>query len=138
SIFATALLAASMALATSMGTFLALRFLAGVASAFTLVLLTTIVFEQLAAAKREELAALHFGGVGLGIAASSLMIGLSIARDADWRAGWWWAGILSLAGALLVAWLARAAPQRAGAFEREPPAPESTSLTRMVIAYGLF
>lgn len=137
-IFSSALLAGLMGAASQMAALLAIRFLAGLASAFAMVFLTTIVFARLARLSREGLGALHFGGVGAGIAASSLMIALLILAGADWRAGWFWSAVLSAAGALLVAWLLRPAPDAGLEAGREPPLPASPALTRIVLAYGLF
>jgi predicted MFS family arabinose efflux permease len=137
-LFSSAVLSGLMGVGTSLVLFLVVRFVAGLASAFAMVFLTTMVFARLAAARREGLGAMHFGGVGVGIAASSLMIGALLLEGSDWRQGWYWAGILSLAGALLVAVLIR--PTNGGSDNelREPPLPRSAALTRIILAYGLF
>ena len=128
---------AAMAGANGMPAFLALRFLGGVASAFTLVFASALVLERLAAAGRGNLSALHFSGVGIGITASALLIwGLS-AVGADWRAMWLWGGALSAAGLLAMAKLIPAA---------EVARPSLAATTRqsgarlrlLAIAYGLF
>ena len=137
-IVASAVLAGLMGIAGDMAAFVAIRFLGGVASAFAMVFLSTIVFARLAALNREGFAALHFGGVGVGIAASSLMIGFLLLQGADWRAGWFWAAILSFVGAILVALLVKAAPAGVGEVGREPPIPGSPALTKIIVAYGLF
>lgn len=137
-ILASAALAAVMGLTDSVALFLVIRFLAGVASAFVLVFLTTIVVARLASAGREGLTAIHFGGVGVGIAASSLMVGLLALADGDWREGWYWAGALSLAGAIAAALLVGRVGGVAGGSEREPPLPKSAALTRIILAYGMF
>ncbi|MFS0599259.1 YbfB/YjiJ family MFS transporter [Peribacillus frigoritolerans] len=51
-----------------------LRFLSGVASAFVLVLASGIVLDKLAAIRKTSWSGLFYGGVGLGIFLSSLMI----------------------------------------------------------------
>ncbi|TIX17457.1 MAG: YbfB/YjiJ family MFS transporter, partial [Mesorhizobium sp.] len=63
---ASALLAALMGLGDTIAVFLAIRFLAGLASAFVMVFMASIVFSHLAVAGRGDLQALHFGGVRLG------------------------------------------------------------------------
>jgi len=138
SLAATAAMAAAMALTESLWLFLVIRFVAGVASAFVLVFLSTIVFARLALAGRPDLQAWHFGGVGAGIAVSSLMIGALLLAGAQWQAGWLGSAALSLAGALAVL----AMVDRSAASDTRPPPepamPRSGPLTRIILAYGLF
>jgi predicted MFS family arabinose efflux permease len=136
---ANAFLAALMGIGTGVAGFAAIRFAAGVASAFVLVFLTAVVFGRLAAAGREDLQAWHFGGVGLGIAISSLMTGALHLAGASWAAGWYWSGALSLAGMLATAALVRNAPfAPAAAAAPEPRLAWNAPLARTVLAYGLF
>ncbi|PBC11793.1 MFS transporter [Mesorhizobium sp. WSM3859] len=138
SLAASALLAGLMGLNETMAAFLVIRFLAGLASAFVMVFMSSIVFSHLAEAGRGNLQALHFGGVGLGIAASSALLAVLVTEHADWTAGWLWSGAISLAGLLLVALLAGAARPANGVAGREPALPRDRSLTKMIVAYGLF
>src|SRR5882757_1842067 len=62
---------AAMGIATTLPLFLALRLLAGIASAFALIFSSALVLDRLAAAGRSGLSALHFAGVGSGIAVSA-------------------------------------------------------------------
>ncbi|PDQ22923.1 MFS transporter [Mesorhizobium sanjuanii] len=135
---ASAVLAALMGLTESMAAFLVIRFLAGLASAFVMVFMASIVFSHLAAAGRNDLQALHFGGVGLGIAASSALLVILVTENADWSAGWLWSGVLSAAGLLLVALLAGSVTPANGIEGREPALPRERSLAKMIVAYGLF
>lgn len=137
-LFSTALLLGAMGVGSSLALFIAIRFLAGVASAFALVFFSAIVLARAAASGRPGLAALHFGGVGVGIAVSSVMIGLLVADGSDWRAGWHWSGLLAFAGAVLVAALVGPAAVAASGRTAEPPLPRSRALTAMIVAYGLF
>jgi len=113
----------------------AMRFLGGGASAFALVFASTLVLQGLARAGRGGLSAVHFGGVGIGIALSSLVILLPV----GWDAMWFVSGAATLLGAVLVAAImpkpedlptqtatAQAAVQRRG------------GLARLVVAYALF
>lgn len=138
SLAATALLLAAMGLTGSMAPFLAIRFLAGVASAFVMIFLTTILFARFSVLGRDDLQSWHFGGVGLGIAVSSVLIGILLTAGAAWQAGWLWSGVISLAGLALVAVLVDAEPAAARRPPPEPPVPASPALTRIVLAYGLF
>ena len=137
-LFSTSLLLGAMGIGSSLALFVAVRFLAGVASAFALVFFSAIVLARLAAGGRPGLGALHFGGVGVGIAVSSAMIGLLAVLGGDWRAGWYWSGLLALAGALVVAALLGRASAAPSARVAEPALPRSRALTAVVAAYGLF
>ncbi|CDX33360.1 conserved membrane hypothetical protein [Mesorhizobium sp. SOD10] len=135
---ASAVLAALMGLTETMAAFLVIRFLAGLASAFVMVFMASIVFSHLAVAGRNGLQALHFGGVGLGIAVSSALLAVLVAEHADWAAGWLWSGALSAVGLLVVMLLAGSATPANGVDGPEPALPKDRSLTKMIVAYGLF
>lgn len=137
-LLSSAILAGLMGVGSSVALFLVIRFVAGLASAFAMVFLTTIVFARLASAGRDGLGAIHFGGVGVGISVSSVMIALLLLEGADWREGWYWAGVLSLAGTALVVMLVRPGIGGRSGAVREPPLPRSPALTRIIVAYGLF
>ena len=85
---------AAMGTATTMPLFLLLRLVAGIASAFVLIFSSALVLDRLASAGRSGLSAVHFAGVGIGIALSAAMV----ATLADWRIMW-----LASAGLALVA-----------------------------------
>jgi len=138
SLAASAILAAAMGVFSGMVPFLAIRFLAGAASAFTMVFMTSIVFSHLILARRTDLQALHFGGVGLGIVVSSLLMAGLAGIHADWTAGWYWSGALSLAGLGLVALLADEGVANGAGSGREPPLPKDPALRRIILSYGLF
>ncbi|MEZ2331951.1 YbfB/YjiJ family MFS transporter [Mesorhizobium sp. RCC_202] len=138
SLAASALLAGLMGLNETMAAFLVIRFFAGLASAFVMVFMSSIVFSHLAAAGRGDLQALHFGGVGLGIAGSSALLAFLVTEHAGWSAGWLWSGVISLAGLLVVALLAGSATTANGVAGHEPALPRNNSLVKMIVAYGLF
>ena len=135
---ASTILAAAMAVSDNLAVFLAVRLLAGFASAFVMVFLASIVFSHLVAAQRGDLQALHFAGVGLGIALSSAMILLLGEMAADWRADWYGSAALSALGFVAVACLVDRGPYAAGPTGREPRLPDSPALRRIIVAYGLF
>jgi predicted MFS family arabinose efflux permease len=134
----SALLSSLMGFSDSLPVFLLIRFFAGLASAFVLVFLTSIVFSHLAAAGRGSLQAMHFGGVGVGIAVSSAMMAVLLAAGAAWPAGWLWSGVISAAGFAAVALLIDRGPLTLGMARREPRLPNNPALTRIILAYGLF
>ncbi|MEW6634925.1 MAG: YbfB/YjiJ family MFS transporter [Pseudomonadota bacterium] len=138
SLAASAALAGLMGLNETMAAFIVIRFLAGLASAFVMVFMSSIVFSHLSAAGRGDLQALHFGGVGLGIAGSAALLAILVTEHAGWQAGWLWSGAISVAGLFLVALLTGSAGPANGVDGREPALPRDRSLTKMIVAYGLF
>lgn len=135
---ASTLLVALMGAVETMTPFLVIRFLAGVASAFVMVFMTSIVFSHLARSGRAGFEAVHFGGVGLGIAGSSILMAAIVTIHAGWTAAWFWSGALSLAGFVLVAFLANEGPVGGASSKREPALPRNASLAKIILSYGLF
>jgi predicted MFS family arabinose efflux permease len=137
-LIAVAVTTGAMGLGSSMAVFLALRFLAGGASAFGLILASAIVLERLSELGHSRLSALHFAGVGSGIAASAALVEALLQTGAGWRALWLASGGLSLIAAAAAAVLLPRPAIAAG-----PPAPTErdgagAGLRQLVIAYGLF
>jgi predicted MFS family arabinose efflux permease len=134
----SALTTGAMGATSSMTMFLALRVIGGAASAFVMVFGSAIVLDRLAAAGQAGLSAVHFAGVGVGIAVSALVVSGLAAADFGWRAHWLLSGGISLFALAAVVWLipggrsdewpAAAAP--GGAIDRR--------LIALTIAYGLF
>ena len=135
---ASGVLAGLMGLTDSTVAFLLIRFLAGVASAFVIVFLAAIVFSHLAVAGRNGLQALHFSGVGLGIAGSSLMMALLVSSHATWVAGWMVAAALSLVGFAITVLMIDRGPALTTGSGREPALSWSAPLVKVTIAYGMF
>ena len=135
---ASAVLAALMGLTDAMAAFLVIRFLAGLASAFVMVFMASIVFSHINAAGRGDLQAWHFGGVGLGIAVSAAMMAVLVTEHAGWAAGWLWSAAISACGFVLVAMLVNEGPLGNGEVAREPALRMDRSLVKIIIAYGLF
>src|SRR5690606_2916385 len=77
-LIATALLLLAMGLSSDVLVMSLIRFFAGVASAFVMVFSSAIVLSHGLAAGKSWVQASHFGGVGVGITASALMVGLII------------------------------------------------------------
>jgi predicted MFS family arabinose efflux permease len=125
----------AMGLASGFWAFVALRALGGAASAFVLVYAAALVLRRLAESGREALSAVHFAGVGVGVAGSAILISIMTARGADWRGLWIGSGIASLLASLFAAALIPAAP--APALKADAAKPER-GLNRLLWAYGLF
>ena len=131
----------AMGIVSSMPAFLVLRGVGGAASAFVLVFASALVLDRLAASGRGGLSALHFAGVGVGIALSAVLVSPLRAGGADWRTLWLASGAASLAAAAAVSVVGAQGRDAAGAGAPPPSAREATSapqINRWAIAYGLF
>ena len=130
---------AGMGLADQMTSFLLLRFLGGVASAFVLVLGSALVLDRLAASGRIALAPLHFAGVGIGIAVSAVVVDALRSADTGWRSLWLATGAIAALVIPLCAWLVPGDPTPIGdmAAAISPPRPVR-GLARLSLCHGLF
>lgn len=137
-IAATVLTTAAMAIDVGAWGWAAIRFVAGIASAFVLVFASAVVFATAAREGRPMLGALLYAGVGLGIVTSTMLI--DFGRDAGWSFPALWSSLAGLALVFAIApWRALVAPP--------PPAPAATrsaasaaagrrELDRLVWSYG--
>lgn len=135
---ASAALCLAMALLHGVWGFAAVRFAAGFISAVTMILATTIVLGHLAAAQRAGLGALHFAGVGSGIALSAVLVAAIRLGGFDWRADWVGAALVTVALLAAVAVLVREGPVGNGNGKAEPPLPNSFAFNAIALAYGIF
>ena len=136
-------LAASAATTAAMGwfdgmpMFLLLRFVGGVASAFVLVFCSALVVQHLARAGRPALTAVHFAGVGTGIALSAVMVAAMAWGGSGWRGMWVAGGGLAAVILVLVVWaVGEDAAPPSGPAEPKPQRP--VLLRALVVSYGLF
>lgn len=128
----------AMGLIDGMVLFLALRFIGGAASAFVLVFSSALVLERLTARGRGDLSAVHFAGVGAGIALSAVITWLVVAIGSDWRAMWLGGGLASLLALAAAVYLVPPL-QRTSAQETPESGPSQAGrLWLLVTAYGLF
>lgn len=117
----------------------AIRFVAGLASAFVLVYGSAMVFEAIARARRPMLAAVPYSGAGLGIVLSALVV--YAGRQAGVGAAALWLGFGALSAlALIVPWRYLATPATATAAAAAPaPGHQSSDRRRLnylVWSYG--
>ena len=129
---------AGMGAAATMPPFIALRLIAGAASAFILIFSSALVLDRLAAADRASLSAVHFAGVGSGIALSAILVATLLRAHASWQALWFASAILCFAAAAAVAALVppdEATPQ---APRTQGAARTSPGFAALIVAYGLF
>ncbi len=134
----SALSTGAMGLTTAMAAFLALGLVGGVASAFVLVLASALVLDRLSAAGRNGLAAVHFGGVGTGIAVSAVLVAGLAAAGGGWQAQWLAAGAVSLVALALSATLVPRGPDIAAVVRSAPGGRVDRRLVALIVAYGLF
>ena len=129
---------AAMGIASTFPEFLGLRLVGGAASAFVLIIGSTLVLEHLAQARRSELSALHFAGVGSGIAISAALVAGLLAFGQSWRVLWLASGALAAVALVAVVLLL---PRGAAASHDSKPQARSkigSGLRRLIIAYGLY
>jgi len=125
---------AAMGLTTSMPVFLALRLMAGIVSAFILVLSSALVLERLAASRRSALSAVHFAGVGIGIAVSAALIPMF----SEWRMMWFAGAVVTAIAGIAVAFLIDPDPAPIEVARETTPRTISGKFATLLAAYGLF
>ena len=135
---ASGLSTGGMALTTSLGPFLLLRFAGGAAGALVMVLASSLVMDRLATAGRAGWAAVMYSGVGCGIAVSALAVPGIASGGSDWQGPWLFCGALSLALSILVGVLLRTPPTPVTAAAGTGADREEHGVRRFILAYGLF
>jgi predicted MFS family arabinose efflux permease len=135
------LLLAAMGVTTSVPVFAAIRFLAGLASAFAMIFTSSIVLSHGAAAGNDHVQSAHFGGPGAGIALSSVMvllIGLLYPGVGAWRADWFGGAIFSAVSLAAVWYLLPAGPARSQQSGLEPAIRWNRPMALVTLSYGIF
>lgn len=87
SLFVNVVTTAGMGWTTDLSLWLVLRFVSGVTSALVFVLASSVVLDVLAARGRMTGSGIFYGGVGLGIAATGLLVPL-FDKGFGWRGAW--------------------------------------------------
>ena len=140
----SAITSAAMALTDALTSFLVIRFVSGMASAFVLVFSTSLVLERLNHAGKSSLSSLHFAGVGCGIAFSALLVSglgqISLGWQAQWLASAAATVIFLCAAMMLVPDNKAEIPETAAVNNHHASKPFAIdgSLIRLTVAYGLF
>ena len=129
---------ATMGFTSSMAIFLGLRFVGGVTSAFVLVFASALVLDRLAVAGRPALSAIHFAGVGVGIAVSAVLVSGLAAAGASRQVQWMTSGAVALLALAAVAWLLPSESDVAPAAADTHNTGLNRSLAALIVAYGLF
>lgn len=92
----------AMAWSGTLAAMIVVRFLSGIASAFSMIFVTAIVLARLGEEGRPGLIALHFGGVGFGIAGSAMLVSALAAAGVDWPEAWLASGVAASLAFVLV------------------------------------
>jgi predicted MFS family arabinose efflux permease len=129
---------AAMAVPSDIASFIGLRFVGGIASAFVIVCASTLVLQRLARSGRGSLSAIHFAGVGFGIVISAIVVSAMLASGAGWRSLWLGTGAIAMLAAIATRWLIPAAGDVAAPDSAKAPTDGLSRLGAMVVAYGLF
>jgi predicted MFS family arabinose efflux permease len=137
SLVASAVTSGAMAAASSFAMLVALRFLGGVASAFVLILASSLVLGRLARAGRDELGGLLFAGVGTGIALSAVLVSAAAALCLSWRLMWAACGLASLAGTGVVAATVPPADSSHAEHRGRAGFAVDARLAALILSYGL-
>jgi predicted MFS family arabinose efflux permease len=117
-----------------MPVFLVLRLMAGIVSAFILVLSSALVLERLALSGKGALSAVHFAGVGIGIAVSAALV----AMFSEWRVMWVASAVLTAIAGIAIAFLIDPDPAPTQAATAATPRTISRKFATLLAAYGLF
>jgi predicted MFS family arabinose efflux permease len=134
----SALSTAAMALPSDIASFVGLRLVGGVASAFVIVCASALVLERLSVSGRGSLSAIQFSGVGFGIMMSAIAVSAMLALGAGWRSLWIGTGLLAMlaaaGAAILIPTSERVStPPKSAASHASP-----SGMVAMIVAYGLF
>lgn len=138
SLAATAICLIGMGLTTAMPIFLALRFVAGAASAFALIFSSALVIDRLSANGNGALSAVHFAGVGTGIAVSAAIVALLLHAGAAWTMLWFASAVLAGVASLAVVWLVPPDERIAQTAQAMASTSLSADFVALLLAYGLF
>jgi predicted MFS family arabinose efflux permease len=138
SLAVNALCLGAMGATTALPLFLLLRLVTGIASAFALIFSSALVLDRLASAGRGGLSAVHFAGVGSGIAVSAALVALLVRDGAAWSTLWFASAVLAAIAGLAVLWMVPPEPRVAPAAAPTARAKVSADFAALVAAYGLF
>ncbi|USG62716.1 YbfB/YjiJ family MFS transporter [Sneathiella marina] len=137
SLFVCAVTTMAMGWTTSFNLLIFLRVVGGCATAFVMIFGSALVLTRLAAGGRSDLSAVHFAGVGTGIAVSAILISVLAKAGIGWQGMWIWSGGISLVLILPVMYLVPPLGRQRPLVEPVGKPVFSKSLKALVIAYFL-
>ena len=108
------------------------------ASAFALIFSSALVIDRLSAAGHGALSAVHFAGVGVGIAVSAVVVAVLLHAGAAWSMLWFASAAFAAAASLAVVWLVPPDETAAQSTQRPAGTRLSADFTALLLAYGLF
>jgi predicted MFS family arabinose efflux permease len=133
----SAITTGAMGVLDSTAAFFVLRFVGGFASALVMVFASALVLDRLSIAGRLQFSAVHFAGVGAGIAVSAILVSGVLAAGGNWRSLWIACGLLCLLGLAIVYALIPDRSESSGS-PTSDSARKNSGLRNLVVAYGLF
>ena len=138
---ANAILLLATAMASGLALLVVIRFLAGIASAFAMIFTSAIVLSHGLILRDARVQMLHFAGVGVGIALSSLVVYFvgdgSIGGLADWRIDWL-AAFAVTAAAVAAVHLLLPSTKGVASGGTEPRLRWTPALLGLTLSYGIF
>jgi MFS family permease len=138
-LFISILTTLCMGLTNSYVVWFILRFVSGIVSAFVFVLASSIVLDKLAVYGRSSWSGIFYGGVGLGICLSGLLVPIFNVRF-GWQGAWIGLAVASvLFGIFVCMWLNKDSgfPVRGNQDEAKQHNPSIKWIPWLVVAYGL-
>ena len=138
SLAVTATCLLGMGLATTMPAFIVLRLVAGAASAFALIFSSALVIDRLSAAGQGALSAVHFAGVGVGIAVSAVVVAMLLRAGAAWPVLWFASAAFAVIASLAVVWLVPPDEAAVRSGQAAAGTPLSADFVALLLSYGLF
>ncbi|MBT7334595.1 MAG: YbfB/YjiJ family MFS transporter [Gammaproteobacteria bacterium] len=123
---------------TQFSAWFALRFLAGVSSAFCLVIITTHLIHVLSNLDKSSLGNVHFSGIGVGILVCMLSLSSSDPVQVQWARLGGIAAVLMAGAWMLLADQPLGLPDSYGGRAGSRPDPAPAIVWRLIIGYGFF
>ncbi|MEM7464585.1 MAG: YbfB/YjiJ family MFS transporter, partial [Pseudomonadota bacterium] len=139
-LFGGVALSAAMAFEFGLAWMTVVRFLSGVSSALAMIFVTVTVMTTIVANGLPSLSAVHFAGVGVGIAVSACLVSILNFLGMDWQLIWLAAALLGLTAVLAaLKLLLREQPISASAHnDGQQVQPISGVLWIFIASYGFF
>ncbi|MEH6547639.1 MAG: YbfB/YjiJ family MFS transporter [Sneathiella sp.] len=121
----------------SLNLLLVLRVVGGCATSFVMIFGSALVLTRLAARGHSGLSAVHFAGVGMGIAASAILISVLAKAGVGWQGMWIWSGAISLVLVIPVYFLIPSPPPQDVPQQVSGKPVFSRPLKALIVAYFL-
>ena len=138
SLIVSVLTTGAMAGTSSLWLWVVLRALSGIASGFVFVLVSSIILDVLSRQNRSMLSGVLYGGVGLGITVTGLVVP-ALGGTFGWRGTWFGLMVITIIlGTLVLIWIKeeRDSSQEQKSTQQEPTPEQRNYFPWLVVAYG--